>query len=286
MAANDNNATALAHYGLWANPALSPEIKTLRCAALHASREAYWREKDAAHESINEAQISLLKSTIEAHVSENRRLSAVTQTNATLLFSDAFSDLVFVCPGGERIHAHRCIVSASSPYARVLLQGPWAENKDERVAVVQMPQSAAAVRALLRFLYTGEPDAAAMEASMSGVLELASQHEQPALKAACERHAMAALSVATVVPVLVAAHLHDLAALKAACVDLIRVNSCAVMLSKAFIDVMPQHPLLWRELRAALGLPEEEEEEEDEEEGQEEEGQEEGQDRKRARHEN
>jgi len=89
---------------------------------------------------------------------------------------------------------------------------------------------------------------------------------------------MAALSVATVVPVLVAAHLHDLAALKAACVTLITIKPFAVMFSKAFFSLESTHPLLWRELRAALGLPEEEKEEKEEEE--------EEQDRKRARHEN
>ena len=63
----------------------------------------------------------------------------------------------------------------------------------------------------------------------------------------------------TVVPVLVAGHLHDLAALKAACVDLIRANSFAVMMSTPSIEFKNKDPLLWREVRAALGLPEEEE---------------------------
>ena len=38
MAASDDNLTALADYGRYANTRLSPEIKALRCAAL----EAWW----------------------------------------------------------------------------------------------------------------------------------------------------------------------------------------------------------------------------------------------------
>ena len=257
--------SALSHYGKSAAPKLTAEVKALRCTDLRAAFEIHRRGRDAVH-----------------------------RASSTLLFSDDFSDLVFVCPGGERIHAHRNIVSASSPHARVLLQGPWAENKDERVAVVQMPQSAAAVGTLLRFMYTGETDAAAMEASMSGVLELASQHEQPVLKAACERHAIATISAPTVVPLLLMADLHDLAMVKAACVGFIRssgTNATAVTMSSPYMDLKTTRPLLWRELRAALGLPEEEKEEEEEgaeeeEEHKEGEGEGEGRGKKRPRQEN
>ena len=84
------------------------------------------------------------------------------------------------------------------------------------------------------------------------------------LRAACEQHGVAGLSVGTVVPLAVAAHLHELPALKAACVELIKVNAFAVTMSRAFMALKTTHPLLWRELRAALSLPEEEEGEEEE----------------------
>jgi len=63
------------------------------------------------------------------------------------------------------------------------------------------------------------------------------------------------------VPLAVAAHLHELPALKAACVELIKAsmaNLAAVTMSSAFMALKTTHPLLWRELRTALGLPEEE----------------------------
>jgi hypothetical protein len=67
----------------------------------------------------------------------------------------------------------------------------------------------------------------------------------------------------SVVPLLVAAHLHDLGKLKQACIDFIKANIAAVALSTPFIDLKTTHPLIWREVRAALGLTEEEDEEDE-----------------------
>ena len=170
--------------------------------------------------------------------------------------------------GGERIHAHRCIVAACSEQLSALLQGQWAETTGSSggVAEIKMDQSAEAVRALLRFMYTGEADEASFEC-VSGVgshlqdlFDLAAQHEQVELTAACEKHCIKGLTVKTVVPLAVAAHLHELPALKAACVELIKANAFAVTMSSAFISLKTTHPLLWRELRAALGVTEQEEE--------------------------
>jgi hypothetical protein len=131
--------------------------------------------------------------------------------------------------------------------------------------VVQVQQSGVAVCAMLRFVYTGQVDGAALAADLGGVLDLASQHGLEGLRAACEQHGVAGLSVKTVVPLAVAAHLYELPALKAACVELIKANTAAVTMSVPFRELKTTHPLLWRELRVALGLPEEEEGEENEE---------------------
>jgi len=98
------------------------------------------------------------------------------------------------------------------------------------------------------------------------VLELAALYEQADLKAACEERGLAGLQVKTVVPLLVAAHLHDLGKLKKACINLIKANVTIVIMSTLFIELKTNHPLLWKEMRAALGLPADEEEEEEREE--------------------
>jgi hypothetical protein len=212
-------------------------------------------------------------------------LQRLARANAALLFSEKHSDLVFVVKAsGERIPAHKNLLSASSEHMAALLDGPWAENAagvDGGVPVTEVgvDESGVAVRALLRYIYTSEVDEAALATDLADVLGLASQHAQAGLVAACEEHAVRALTLARVVQSLVQAHLHDLAALKAACVELIKANMAAVTMSPAFMRLKSTHPVLWREIRAAMGLPEVDE---GEEEGEEEEEQE-GGDRKRAR---
>jgi BTB/POZ domain len=129
------------------------------------------------------------------------------------------------------------------------------------------------VRVLLRFMYTGEAEAGALDASLQEVLELAALYEQADLKAACEERGLAGLQVKTVVPLLVAAHLHELGKLKRACIDLIKANMAAVLTSSSYMKLKDKHPALFSETRAALGAGGDEEEEEEGEEEEEEEGQ-------------
>ena len=83
---------------------------------------------------------------------------------------------------------------------------------------LQVTQSAAAVRCLLRFIYTGgELDEAVLATDLPDVLQLASQHGLTGLKKACELHLLQQLCVKRVVPALIAADQSDLTLLKAAC---------------------------------------------------------------------
>jgi BTB/POZ domain len=112
-------------------------------------------------------------------------LERPASTNASLLLSEAFSDLVIVCGDGARFLAHRCILAACSQPLRASLQGPWAENTKREV---EMNQSGAAVQMLLRFMYTGKTDVNV--GFVEEVIELAELYEQHALKEAYEWHAM------------------------------------------------------------------------------------------------
>ena len=145
-----------------------------------------------------------------------------------------------------------------------------------------MEQSAAAVRVLLRFVYTGEVDEAGLSPQpvLMGVLDLSSRHLLPELKAACERRLVGSLAVPSVAAALVAAYLHDLAALKAACVEFIKANPLAVTVSSSFAKLQSTHRAIWKELRAVLGLPEEDDDDDEEQQQQQ---QQQGPDPKRAR---
>ena len=133
-----------------------------------------------------------------------------------------------------------------------------------------MEQTATAVKALLRFMYTGEVDDAALGLDLGGVLELAKKHEQEELVAACEQHALKTLTVKSVVSTFVLGSVHNMAALKAACVNFIKADgqtNSAVLSSKAFRYLDKKNPAAWLELRVALSLPEEESDDEEDVEG-------------------
>ena len=123
---------------------------------------------------------------IDAFRSRIALLERPAQVCASMLFSEQFLGVAFLCPDGERIHAHRCIVAAFSPHMRAMLHGSWAENNANAGTTpeVPMPQSIIAVRALLLFFYADEVDEATVQSQMSDGLHLAAQHEQPGLETA------------------------------------------------------------------------------------------------------
>jgi hypothetical protein len=161
-----------------------------------------------------------------AHCEELRSRNAVLERSAlsmtSLLFSDDFSDVEVVCGGDcERIPAHRCILAACSQPLRASLLGPWAESVKREV---EMSQSGAAVRVLLRFMYTCEAEAAALDDNLHEVLELAALYEQADLKAACEERCLAGLQNETVVHLRDIASHHNLKKVTKACIRYMNEN--------------------------------------------------------------
>jgi len=219
-ATGNNGQTALDLYCIGPGKNLTNEVKEQRREVMRA---AFTKAKlDRAQQEI---------ATLRKEVAIFRRPAHVC---ASMLFSEDFSDVALEVVGGERIPAHRNILAASSECLGALLKGQWAESAS---GVVRMEQSAMAVKALLRFLYTGEVDEAALVSDLGGVLELAALHGQDELVSFCEQHALQSLTVRTVVTKLVAAHLHKLTVLKAACIALIKSDmrtQAAVLRSKAF----------------------------------------------------
>jgi hypothetical protein len=212
-----------------------------------------------------QARVAQLVAAREAYIKRlEKRTKRLSALNTAILFSDDFSDLVFEVAGGERIPAHRNIVAASSSVIKVLLKGQWA---DSITGVVRVEQSAAAIRAMLRYMYTDEVDQGELKTDLWGTFELASKYGQDGLFAACEEHARKALTVKSVVPIIVSAKLYDLKQLKTECMELIKGNMAVVLTSTAFMNLKTKEPELWREVRVALGVTETEEHDEHEEEG-------------------
>lgn len=199
------------------------------------------------------AQVAYLRHANAKLALKVAELEGPSALNAKLLFSEAFSDLVFEAGGGgERIHAHKALMAASSPTIATLLQGPWAENFEGMVSTIRVEQSPAALRCLLRYVYTGVVETDACTSHTMDVLDLAAQHDLPALKVACETHAIKALEVSNVVSVLIASHVHELDALKAACISLIKGKSLALLMSPTWPGLRSDHPALWEELKVVF----------------------------------
>ena len=225
-------------------------------------------DKEEILEKLQRAFVTTLKSKVTDLACEISILKRPVRANTSMLFSDEFSDVVFQAGGGNHIHAHKNIVAACSEHMKALLLNPnWLENAnaDGRVSLIKMDQSAESVRALLRFMYTGETDEAACVRETMDVLDLAAQHGLSDLKAECEECVVKALSVQNVTASLVAADMHGLEKLKAACVELIKGNM-AVMMTKSYMKLKITRPSLWSELCVLLNVPEEKDDEDDDQE--------------------
>ena len=158
---------------------------------------------------------------IEKLRSRSAVLERLAISMTSLLSSDGFSDVEVVCGDGEHIPAHRCILAACSQPLRASLLGPWAESAKREV---EMSQSGAAVRVLLRFMYTCEAEAAALDDNLHEVLELAALYDLADLKAACEERCLAGLQIETVVQLRDTASHHNLKKVAKACIRYMNEN--------------------------------------------------------------
>jgi hypothetical protein len=112
--------------------------------------------------------------------------------------------------GRNRIHAHRCILSASSPYFRTLFAGAWRDVSDGRIFA---KQGARAIRRMLDFIYTGEMTAAqALQLPLEDLAELheaSAEYQIEALRAMTEAALAQSVTASNVVHMLGLASLHD-----------------------------------------------------------------------------
>lgn len=172
--------------------------------------------------------------------------------------SEDLADVVITSADGERIHAHKFVLTAYSRQFKAMLTGAWAENesaKDGKPSEVQMAQSAGAIRALLAYMYKGQCPAKAIGAHLHELLELADQHDLNDVKNECEEYCNKKLSTSTVIPHFVTSSLFKLSKLKAACVAMIKnpTNTLTIAMSTPFMNLKSTQPELWAELRSLVG---------------------------------
>jgi hypothetical protein len=163
-----------------------------------------------ATSSVLEASTETCQSMVgarEMECSESRDASSSASSSSS---SDSLdSDAVSQAPS-HRVHAHRCILSASSPYFRTLFSGAWRDSSDGRIVT---KHNVRVIRCMLEFLYTGEMTAAkAMQLPFEDLIQLheaATEFQVEALRAMAEAALAKNVSASNLVRMLQLAVLHD-----------------------------------------------------------------------------
>ena len=113
-------------------------------------------------------------------------------------------------PPNSLILAHRCILSASSPYFRTLFSGAWRDISDGRIIAKQGER---AIRRMLEFIYTGEMTAVqALQLPFEDLAELheaSAEYQIDALRVMTEAALAQNVSAFNLVRMLQLASLHD-----------------------------------------------------------------------------
>lgn len=168
-----------------------------------------------------------------------------------LLFSEQFSDFKFVFPEDKAtLPAHKCVLSAVSPYFKKAFSGEWKEENE-----AQPVHSLPVMKGILTFIYTGCVDVVESlwkedQHMWDAALKASDYYQLSTLKDYLSGYMKNNLSLENLKACLVAAHLHGLSDLKTGCFSLIRNNKEAIYADpKASIATISlEHPDLWLEV--------------------------------------
>ena len=177
-----------------------------------------------------------------------------------MLFSNRFSDIVFICDSfdddtGEttavRIPAHQNILAHASEYFDVLFSDRWREQHEDGELVTS--NSVGIVRAMLRFIYTGSIDPQMLEEDALNLLSVAGEYMLPALRKLAEQSCIRRLDASNVKQLLLLADVHGASVLKRSCFVYVKRNASAVLTNPAMMALAAENAELWQELCEAIG---------------------------------
>ena len=177
-------------------------------------------------------------------------LKSVAKAYKKLLLSWKFSDVKFVCPDGQVLPAHRCILAAASPYFETALDGPWAENNNN--GNWKTSHSSQVMKTVLTLIYRGLKPSNILEHEPIELLAVASEFDLDSLKSLAENSCIRSLKKETVKDLLLAAMLYENNVLKGACFDLVKRNAAAVLTNPDIMELTTENPALWAELTKAI----------------------------------
>jgi hypothetical protein len=172
------------------------------------------------------------------------------QSFGSLLFSQEFSDVKFVCKDGTVLHAHQNILAAASSYFRTYFQGPWGTLHTDGCWKTEITPDV--LRAVLMFVYTGKVDDDLLEEEAKNIISVAHEYELFDLQLLAQSSCVANLCPENSKEMLQLAKLHESDTLKDACFDYIKENMAAVLMHPTFVSLADEDSALWAELNEFL----------------------------------
>lgn len=166
-----------------------------------------------------------------------------------LLFSEPTSDVHFVCNDGTVLHAHKCILAASTPFFERYFEGPWGlAHADGNWHTENSPE---VMRFILRFLYTGEMDQEVLESNPEALFVIASEYEIMTILVLVEHACIQSLCQGNIASFLVMGYLHDSKSLYYACINFLAENR-NMLKDPSIKSLSKDNPDLWKEVQTAI----------------------------------
>lgn len=171
-----------------------------------------------------------------------------------LLQSGNMADVVLKV-GNEVIQAHSIILAARSPVFERMFSCPMKEKQEKEVHIKDL--EAIPVKALVRYLYTGVVDQAALDSDELAVnlLEAAHRYEVPGLVERCVQMIVGRFKVETVAERLEMADLIGSKYFKAQCLEFIQAHLAEVQATDAYSRLVERRPALLRDIIEVMAPP-------------------------------
>jgi len=141
------------------------------------------------------------------------------------------ADVEVVASDGETFQAHRQLLAMRSPVFRATFYCGMREAKSKRT---QIQASGAAVKALLRYLYSDEVDFQSAGVLAGELLDLGMQYQLDKLVAMIHKHLLETMSIDNVAERLCLAIRYDVSKLQDDCVKIVRRNLVTVMATEGW----------------------------------------------------
>jgi len=173
------------------------------------------------------------------------------------LFESGRGADVLLCVGEERISAHSVILAARSPVFDAMWSTSMKEKAEKEVTITDLEP--AAVKSMVSFMYTGEPDVDMQnDHETLSLLEAAHRYQVPVLVALCVAALSSRLTVEVAAERLMVADLVGLDGFRQACLAFITSSpgrTASVQATHGFAELVKKRPHLAVDILASAFPP-------------------------------